>query len=565
MKSLYFRIKNYFAILALTVWVCLPISEADACCVAPTQTLIEMLNTQDTSLHIFTGKVTKTIKVDGFASLMVVTKRIKGHPKDTILLHTGGFSSAGGKYLEAGSEHLIVSKVRGELAYGAYVCDWFSAPLSINKLAQYVNEYDFIGMHRLRNIVQYYRYKSQKHTGEVKFMMDDKIVAKGALEKGELTGEWRYYMSNRDGDVYPFSIANYDKGKLSGLYTRFGWESKNKTYEAYYKDDKVFSAKTWAGRSNYLKRSLKKRIDKDQTITEGVQYDDKGKVIYESTHIYKTLPNHISVRYQHGYGSSFDKKTGLVSNGEFYFGAKVGKWNLYNESGDLVESIDYAYPEKDEIYDLVIYNESGALKQAVRVNFQGYQIVLEEYDRDGSQCSTRTVSNDGLVTLRRVSKYGSSESFYRNNKMEGRQVYYRPDSTLSSEKYYTSGLQQGLAREYHTNGNLKSEKRYENGAIVGEEHFYNEAGELLQTNYRDRYGCLQGPCKHYVEGKLRSVGKYLDGFKVGEWKEYNLYGQDKYSYSVKQYSELLEGQYSRREEQLISTEFFDNEGNKIIR
>ncbi len=564
-KSLCFRTKNYLTILVIASWVYLPISKAVACCSTPTQTLIELLNTKDTSLHIFTGKVLKTIKVDEFASLVEVTQKLKGHPKDTILLHTGGFSSAGGKYLEPGSQHFIVSRNRDGFSYYAYVCDIYSAPLSINKLALFVDHQDFIGMYRLKNVLKYYQYQYQKYTGKVKFIMDDKIVAEGAFDEGQPTGEWRYFQSNQDGEMQPFSIANYDRGQRSGRYVRYGWRSDYKSYEAFYVDNQVVSAKMWRRKSQQISSSLKYTYDKEQTTIEDIQYDATGRVVGQSTWVRHTLAHNLKLRYQHGYAFQVDKKTGLTSRGEYYYGAKVGDWKQYNDAGDLIDSTVYPYPNKYEENDLTAYRESGVIKQSIRYNHQGHKIFVVQYDKKGTPYMVKTVSQDGWVTQRNFSKHGRSETYYRNNKREGLQTSYRADSTLSYSTRYKCGLKHGPQKEYYKNGNLKSEKNYVNNLLVGEEHFYKNNGELLCTNFRDQYGCLQGAYALYVDGVLRSEGKYLDGYKVGEWKEYRSYNTDKYSYIVHKYRDLPEHSSASRVEQLIVTEYYNDKGEKISR
>ena len=79
---------------------------------------------------------------------------------------------------------------------------------------------------------------------------------------------------------------------------------------------------------------------------------------------------------------------------------------------------------------------------------------------------------------------------------------------------------------FYDNGKLKTVGSYINGKSAGEWRAYHENEQLEKIGQYDENGKRTGEWKtYYNNGKLESIGKSSNGKQIGEWKYYDRKGK----------------------------------------
>jgi uncharacterized protein len=162
------------------------------------------------------------------------------------------------------------------------------------------------------------------------------------------------------------------------------------------------------------------------------------------------------------------------------------------ESGQLsqIEII----PENTVRYDnacscngtIIRYYENGKLKEkfnSINGKFQGTYTTFDEnggwtiltYQEDVLQGFTTERNIDSLNNLMIV------VGQYENGKENGLWRWFDKDSTIIGTRQYKDGELSGLYIEYYPNGKIKEEGKLIKGLPDGLIKFYNDKGELVET------------------------------------------------------------------------------------
>ena len=151
-------------------------------------------------------------------------------------------------------------------------------------------------------------------------------------------------------------------------------------------------------------------------------------------------------------------------------------WNFFNQTGELVQRINYQVGEKS-----------------------GYSIMYS-YDNP---------LNPGQSTL-------ISKELYVNGKKEGSSYYYHPTGELKLIVFYKNGKKQGLSREFSRDSTLLTVLEYNDNYMVNRE----------RVNRTDTEGRKQGTFRDYYEnGKIKKEENYLDNKLHGYYREFNGKGE----------------------------------------
>lgn len=132
------------------------------------------------------------------------------------------------------------------------------------------------------------------------------------------------------------------------------------------------------------------------------------------------------------------------------------------------------------------------------------------------------------------------ESTYKNDLLNGYYKEYDNKGKLLNAILYINGVAQSFAdelqvlnikKDFYSNGKIKKEGPFDiNGKEHGTFKYYNETGEitfseqyfhgiLLAKGMIDEMERRQGMWEeYYVDGQLKSKGKYIDGKKIDEWE-----------------------------------------------
>lgn len=147
-------------------------------------------------------------------------------------------------------------------------------------------------------------------------------------------------------------------------------------------------------------------------------------------------------------------------------------WNFYNQSGELVEIINYKNGKRSGYSLKYVYNNP---------------------DRPGKKT---------LI----------SKELYINDIKEGNSIYYFNTGELKEIIYYSNGKRQGYAKEYNKDGVVITLKQFKDNYLISRE----------RINRVDDQGLKQGTYKTFFEdGSLKKEENYLDNQLHGYYREFD--------------------------------------------
>jgi antitoxin component YwqK of YwqJK toxin-antitoxin module len=112
--------------------------------------------------------------------------------------------------------------------------------------------------------------------------------------------------------------------------------------------------------------------------------------------------------------------------------------------------------------------------------------VVDSAYPDGSpkKVYVYTGSGDAKTLLKETDFYPAKkvqmEGTYKNNKKDGKWVYYHTNGKVWSEGFFREGENDGKRTTYFENGKIRYEAWYNLGARVGKWKFYDEKGNLVK-------------------------------------------------------------------------------------
>jgi antitoxin component YwqK of YwqJK toxin-antitoxin module len=204
-------------------------------------------------------------------------------------------------------------------------------------------------------------------------------------------------------------------------------------------------------------------------------------------------------------------------------------WLFYNQSGELIQKINYKYGKKNgysttynyntntegtigskELYvndkkegTAFYYYDNGRLKETVNYKNGKKEGESKEYDQNGVLITLMQYHNNFVINREMINRYNS------NNEKIGKWIEFYPDGRIQKEMNYEKGLLNGLLKEYDKNGNLALVLKYENGKIL-EKSVDSQEQDLLNVK------------REFNEnGNLIFSGSYKEDVPVGIHRFYN--------------------------------------------
>ncbi|MFT5662160.1 MAG: antitoxin component YwqK of YwqJK toxin-antitoxin module, partial [Sulfurimonas sp.] len=201
----------------------------------------------------------------------------------------------------------------------------------------------------------------------------------------------------------------------------------------------------------------------------------------------------------------------------------------------------------------ISYN--GAFEESgydITVNSSSYRIYASKQPYYYTNCEYG--ENEQLKT----------EEFIEDSKKTGVWKYYFSSGQLWREVSYLNNEKNGFERRYFESGELSAEYHYINDKYDGTNISYLSSGKLyFIMNYKE--GLLDGLYMMYdsFSEHLKREGYYIQGKKIGEWKEYNGFGNLRFGYFynsngiiyIKEYYSTVNGATY-----LSKREYYDDDG-----
>lgn len=366
--------------------------------------------------------------------------------------------------------------------------------------------------------------------GPVKVFKNGTLAAQGLFnDKGEKTGEWKYFYTNgrqksieqmKDGKLVGESRTWYRNGQLKSI-ERYN----NANVSIYVKDFNEYGAPT----DEYELVNEKEQLVKHNTFYES------GKLKMSLMLAKKEYANG---NYDSWFENGVVKRKIVIKDGELN-----GPCTEYYESGKL--SDEYAY-EKGKINGTYkVYSESGKLISNSTYKNGSLTGILEQWDEEGKQTMKQEYDNGKLNGKKYFYDEGICYGFvtYKDGKpqdyefkdLKGKLVavdkgplkslkIYFSNGNLKTEYPLADGLIEGAAISYYYGAALNDKTMYAQDKRDGKQTVYFNTGKIsFEDNYKEdqRTGFYKG---YFQNGKTNAEGWLEDDQKEGLWKFYNVNG-----------------------------------------
>lgn len=530
----------------ILTFIVLQIFNLNASCFGKKYTLTEILANQDDEHHIFTCRILKTYSNGGHVSIAEVVDIYKGNPLDTVRIHTGGNTFAGGTKLKPNTSWIIISKTANRLNYTATICHNLSKPLTesdqgcMHKMSYYGEQYIPI-------IKEFQEIKKQKYSGYKEFTLNNNVICKAHFMNGIAAGKWVHskYKNNGKEEYIRYEIE-YHMGKIEGETNRY--QMKKDSLIHYSKEITINGKISKKSSKNYFESyNYKDELCKKTTIVLSNTNGDTTQIINHN--YYQTSDHQISLHYRHGYyiNKIKDLPRDSISEGYYYKGAKVGLWEYFNESGAVIKSRTFPYP--DTTLSNSTYKPDGTLHTSW--TNEGNIIKLTVYNK--IHTAENYINPIDSTKIRIIYRKNGSKTIerYHNNKLDGRTYSFDSSGKLRYYQDYRQGVKHGYYKLINDTGELSKYYKYENGiesTII--DHSYNapmidgfKNGYNIQFSLKDGHRMYEGELWqgysigiHYRYQNNQTIKTYYSDDKMAlmdncytnltiKKERYNIYGE----------------------------------------
>lgn len=185
-------------------------------------------------------------------------------------------------------------------------------------------------------------------------------------------------------------------------------------------------------------------------------------------------------------------------------GRRQGKWIVYHENGNVKYTGEFK--NNEPVGEFLYYSENGELV-AKNTHIKNTQISESEMYLNGK-----------LI----------AKGKYMNQKKHEQWEYFSEDNgAVILVENYDKGLLTGKSIVYSPeNHNIVEETEYKNGVKNGVYNSYYDNGKPLVKAFYTNDKLNGNYVSYYNNGVPKEEGVYKDGFKVGEWKTYDLEGNE---------------------------------------
>jgi antitoxin component YwqK of YwqJK toxin-antitoxin module len=198
---------------------------------------------------------------------------------------------------------------------------------------------------------------------------------------------------------------------------------------------------------------------------------------------------------------------------------KEGLWQTFYDNGNVKYEGTYQDGKRDGYFRW--YNQVGSMdsiKKYINDVLQVDAPELAKLDIKTSYYPNGVVKTTGPI--KNGQPFGVHNDYNEQGQIVGAKIY-DSGKVMAEGLLDTMGIQQGEWKEYHENGQLKSVGKYLNGAKVGEWKYYFPDSKMFETGKYDNQGRQQGKWMWYYDnGKLRRESNFFNGQEDGDFIEY---------------------------------------------
>lgn len=518
----------------------------NACCAGERYSLTELLLSQSDprSILLVTIDSSWMDASSNFYSYATVDQVFKNAPKtNKIKIRSGANnSSAGGQLLMKGGQYLLVNGTRDGYLYSGFVCDVFSKSIwersySSDLKRQLVSTK---GNDYLDLIQEHFEKVNTNYTGSIVYKLNNHIVATGNMKKGKPVGEWQHFdYYQRQKKTFLRSSATYKKGLLHGIVTKYhrGYGDAVNTIMNY--EEMKYSNGNLLSHYHFNKdldgsfyETYKKMViyTPEYTSYSTTTYYGKDTLRQVENRIKIPFPKGIFAEFpmreiNHGVYRKYNRNGDILESGQYWWGAKVGEWQYYNEDGTFKELETYEQPNRlTDRFTTLQPNGMVAIEGSLKngqpdgewKSYQGKTIRKTAEFKDGKL--------DGWVRSYRSDGYVYQRYTYKNGVKDGEAVSFAGKGNIRTQiGHYKNDHKIDEWKEYFSNDNRSMKAKMffnEDGHLTDAyQSFYENGMPNLKCNYIN--GMYDGLYQKYnKDGLLIEQGHYRKGQKIGVWKRY---------------------------------------------
>jgi antitoxin component YwqK of YwqJK toxin-antitoxin module len=399
------------------------------------------------------------------------------------------------------------------------------------------------------------------------------IKSEGNRKNFQLDSVWKFY--NEQGKV-AFEF-NYAAGKKNGLKKTYDTKTGSLLISETYENDVKQGITTNYYADGKVKQTIPFVGGKEEG--QGFEYAADNTIItltqYKMGFVQKE--ERINRRDASGLKQGIWKEfypSGILKNEVTFTDDKMnGYFKEYSTKGSLVNTTKYVNGDKQvnapELAKLDVkttYYEKGGVRFTATYKDGVAEGIQREFSPDGKVIGAKVfvagvLTGEGILdTAGRMQgpwkEYFAngqlqSQGEYLNSKRIGDWVFYYPNGKIEQKgKYDKKGKAQGAWKWYYESGNILREENYRNNLQDGLMTEYSDDGKVITkgeyvdgqkegpwmmelAEYREegsyKNGMRDGEWKHYFteNGKLRFVGKFIDGVPDGTQTYYYLNGKER--------------------------------------
>lgn len=372
------------------------------------------------------------------------------------------------------------------------------------------------------------------------YSLNGNIKSEGNRKNFQLDSIWKFY--NEQGQL-AFEF-NYRDGKKSGLKKTFDIKEKSLVLSETYENDikqgttTIYHKPSEAqGKTGKIKQTIPFLNGKEEGL--GLEFTTDSTIItmteYKMGYIQKEekINRRDNKNLKMGVWKEFYPTGALKQEVTFADDKMHGYLKEYSLSGSLLNTTKYVngiaqtnVPELTKLDVKTEYYDNGQVHFTRTYKGDVAEGIHREFSPEGKVTSAQ-IFVDGVLTAEGIlDTAGRQQGIWKE---------FHPDGKLKSQGEYLNSKRIGEWVFYHPNGKVEQKGTYDKkGKAQGSWKWFYESGNiLLEENYRN--GLVDGMMTEYSDsGKVITKGEYIDGLKEGEWmlelqgyREEGIYKADK--------------------------------------
>jgi antitoxin component YwqK of YwqJK toxin-antitoxin module len=383
---------------------------------------------------------------------------------------------------------------------------------------------------RLQIVSAYRSITQSKYTGPVAWHYPDSmLLAEGNFKSGKPEGKWKHY--RYDGSLK--SEAFYKNGLLHGESIEYSEHDEGVSYSTYELGLLVFRKTNYTRDSGSLRGTWEKISENAGMRLVHIKTWHRNGQPSSDFYQEQNYPSNYDWCMYNGFEGAYkhlDSNGNIMSQGQYLKGAKVGKWKEQKKNAREVIEVEYPQPDLPG-YDFVRFFEEGQpmlmgnLKQGQANGKWLYYNQKGVLYREANFVEGK-LSGEEKQYFHSSGKT-SARHQYKNGLLHGKQFQYFEEGAIREQYTCINDLKQGPEVIYLNPGVWQTKANYLDGKLHGDYIGKTYQGDTsLVASFRE--GALEGVVtEYYKEFKTckKAVGRYLNGFKEGNWEVFDCNGQ----------------------------------------